>query len=551
MANVIKSSTLPEIPPTNTIRSGRFLIGVNQGGYGSTASTGFWNGKTPNVSGYTIYQSNGDNSSPTLYDAANDSELITYSNQLGGSGNTTIGQALTYFKDNIGSGSCLNVDVPNIVTSGLTIYLDAGIVCCYPKTGVFLQNLRGYANGVIVNSASYNSTNNGGLYFSNGNNAYIATGYETQIPTNPTQLTVICFINPNTPVSPPEVVFSYRDTIQELIQLTIQNSTTAYFQVRGSTSTILNVSLPITMGSNCMLAGVFNKTTGVHTLYVNTTSTTGSLNLSGQTLNSAEMFLCKTGYFNANYYEGYLYSFQLYDRALSNAEILQNYYAGLQRFIPTNGLILYLDGNNTDKQVMTASTANDISGNNTNGTLVNGVVLSRDGQRSFLFDGSNDYIDLTSYTNISSITTNLTVSVWFKISSAQSGTNYLIKFGGTSGGWGLAVSTSSLFSVLYTSTGIYTTTGGSISTNAWHNMTMTFNGTDFKTYLDGSQTYTSSVNPGNIINDSSSVVNIGRNGAASNAYFNGNISTVKVYNQTLTAAQISTIYTAGTVRYGL
>jgi len=547
MANVIKYS--PVLTSINTIRLGSFAVGVNQGGYGLTSVTGFWNGKTPNVSGYTIYKSNGA-SSPTLYAAANDSELITYSNQLGGSGNTTIGQALTYFKDNPSAGTCLNVDVPNIVTSGLTIYLDMGIVSCYPKTGSAIAELSGAAGGgSIANSAPYDSTNGGRLYFSNGSNAYVNVGSNIPI-SNPTELTVICFINPNTPVSPPGVVYSYRNSITELIQLTIQNSTTAYFQVRGSSNTLLNVSLPITMGSNCMLAGIFNKTTGVHTLYVNTTSTTGSLNLSGQTLNSDNQNLCATHIPNL-YYEGYVYSLQVYERALSNAEILQNYYAGLQRFIPTNGLVLYLDGNNTNKQVMTASTANDISGNNTNGILTNGVALSRDGQRSFLFDGSNDYIDLTSYTNISSITTNLTVSVWFKISSAQSGTNYLIKFGGTSGGWGLAVSTSSLFSVLYTSTGIYTTTGGSISTNVWHNMTMTFNGTNFTTYLDGSQTYTSSVNPGNIINDSSSVVNIGRNGAASNAYFNGNISTVKVYNQTLTAAQISTIYTAGTVRYGL
>jgi len=54
-------------------------------------------------------------------------------------------------------------------------------------------------------------------------------------------------------------------------------------------------------------------------------------------------------------------------------------------------LVLWLDGNNTNTQVITPTISNDISGNNNNGTLINGVTLVRDGQRSFSFDGTNDY----------------------------------------------------------------------------------------------------------------------------------------------------------------
>ena len=81
MANVIKYNT--GSVPANAIKSGNFDIGVNFGGYGSTSATNYYNGRTPNVSGYTIYQANGV-SSPILYAAANDDELIVYSNQLGG-----------------------------------------------------------------------------------------------------------------------------------------------------------------------------------------------------------------------------------------------------------------------------------------------------------------------------------------------------------------------------------------------------------------------------------------------------------------------------------
>jgi len=545
MANVIKYS--PGSTSINTIKLGSFAVGVNQGGYGLTSVTGFWNGKTPNVSGYTIYQANGA-SSPTLYAAANDSELITYSNQLGGSGNTTIGQALTYFRDDT-NFTCLNVDVSNIVTSGLTIYLDAGIVSCYPKTGIFLNNLNGIAAGVIVNSASYNSTNNGGLYFSNGNNAYISTGYDTQIPTNPTQLTVICFINPNTPVSPPGVLFSYRNSITELIQLTIQNSTTAYFQVRGSSNTLLNVSLPITMGSNCMLAGIFNKTTGVHTLYVNTTSTTGSLNLSGQTLNSAEMFLCAT-YVPTLYYEGYLYSFQLYDRALSNAEILQNYYAGLQRFIPTNGLVLYLDGNNTNKQVMTASTANDISGNNYNGTLTNGVALARDGQRSFSFDGVDDYISLTGTISLGNT---FTIISWIKLSVVGGTYNvYGCVANGSDNWFGVAGSVINFRGTEIADVNNFDLNGvTTLSVGVWYQIAVTVNVSTVTIYLNG--VVENSVVKSFVIAtwNSNGGNDIGRRGGINSNFFNGNIGQVRAYNTVLSTANILTIYTAGKQRYGL
>jgi hypothetical protein len=80
MANVIKYSTT--IQP-NTIKAGPFVIGVNQGGYGSTSSTGYRNGKTPILGGYVVYQQNGTNS-PPFYTIKNDVELISFVNGMGG-----------------------------------------------------------------------------------------------------------------------------------------------------------------------------------------------------------------------------------------------------------------------------------------------------------------------------------------------------------------------------------------------------------------------------------------------------------------------------------
>ena len=123
------------------------------------------------------------------------------------------------------------------------------------------------------------------------------------------------------------------------------------------------------------------------------------------------------------------YTFLRYSRELSAAEVLQNYYAGLQRFIPTNGLVLWLDGQNTNTRVITPTTAIDMSDNDNNGSLINGVTLSRDGSTSFLFDGVNDYVDCGNNTNVQSLT-ELTMSVWVKFSGLDyvGGTGALLGF---------------------------------------------------------------------------------------------------------------------------
>ena len=112
MANVIKYiyTSVPE----NTVQTYPFVIGVNFGGYGSTAATGFWNGKTPNIGGYVVYSSVSPPSSPTLYVANNDTQLINLCNQLFGTGVSTIGAALQTFNGST-STCCVNVDYPNIV----------------------------------------------------------------------------------------------------------------------------------------------------------------------------------------------------------------------------------------------------------------------------------------------------------------------------------------------------------------------------------------------------------------------------------------------------
>jgi hypothetical protein len=185
MAYPIKNTTTVQ---TNSLMKLNLAIGVNQGGYGLTSVTAFWNGKTPNVSGYVTYTGNG-TSSPTMYISKNDTELIALSNRLGGSGVTTIGGAVDYLNFVGGNYMCVNMDCPNIVTSGLTLYLDAGYTPSYSKSTTTWRDLSGSGNtGTLINGPTFNSDFYGSISFDGvddyvdcGNNSNLQSPYSVNI----------------------------------------------------------------------------------------------------------------------------------------------------------------------------------------------------------------------------------------------------------------------------------------------------------------------------------------------------------------------------------
>jgi hypothetical protein len=255
-------------------------------------------------------------------------------------------------------------------------------------------------------------------------------------------------------------------------------------------------------------------------------------------------------------------------KSLTDQEILQNYYAGFQRFIPTGGLVLYLDGNNTNKQVMTASTANDISGNNNTGTLINGVTLARDGQRSFSFDGVDDYISLNNAVlSTMSDDNSLTVSMFVNINEASLSTrggllcNQKYSSESDAGGFGFVIENGGLIGVNLTKnissvqTSYEVISSFSMNRQQFALYTFTYNSSTKTviTYKNGVQQATSTnASYGWTKNTTSRSTLIGVNTQGGwGAYYKMIIGQVRVHNTVLSAANILTLYTATKSRYGL
>jgi len=173
MANAIKYTTGSE---TVALKKGNFYIGTGDVGKGPTNSTGYYNGVDVPLSGYTIYVNNG--SLPgglSYFSAANDIQLISYTNNLANTSYTSATECLTYYSTQTDK-IIFNRNYESISTSGMVFCLDAGFTPSYPTSGTTWDDLtNGVNNGTLTNGPTFNSSNGGSIVF-DGIDDYTSSG---------------------------------------------------------------------------------------------------------------------------------------------------------------------------------------------------------------------------------------------------------------------------------------------------------------------------------------------------------------------------------------
>lgn len=200
------------------------------------------------------------------------------------------------------------------------------------------------------------------------------------------------------------------------------------------------------------------------------------------------------------------------------------------------GLVSYysFDGNANDS----VSGYNGTVYGSTLATGTKGVINT-----AYSFNGSSNYVNISGSLNA----TSYTISVWFKTIAISPDTNVgqkIVMIQRVSGSTKFCLQmrnnqpelmwADSSPSLVELSTGVTTNDG------AWHHFVGTTDGTVFNVYLDGVLKNT---------NSSSSLTSlftgmyIGAN-ASSNAFFNGSIDDIRIYNRALSPDEITTIYNA-------
>jgi hypothetical protein len=231
------------------------------------------------------------------------------------------------------------------------------------------------------------------------------------------------------------------------------------------------------------------------------------------------------------------------------------YYGG----IVTNGLVLNLDAAKQDSYPRTGTTWRDISGNQNNGTLVNGPTFNSDNGGSIVFDGVNDRVSRTASINTGQ---NFTVNAWINPTLLGTTRRAVVSnsynYSGRNG-WMLCTAGFSINNTFFLSIGndisYVNASSNTLSINTWQYITaIVSNGGGSITLLrNGNSTSTaaSSLTSGTITYTSPQI-NIGWRDVSGTADpYTGGISQVTIYNRALSAQEVLQNYNATKSRYGL
>jgi hypothetical protein len=148
--------------PTGAIRKGNVAIGVT-GNLGPTATSGLYSNVLSTLATtYVITKVIDSNTPPIFFAPPDDATLIKLANIEGAGGVSTVNAALSWFASQSAYTVNNNTDFPNIVVDGLTAYLDVTLPSSYPNTGTTGYDLSGNANDASINIGSPTFTTFGG-----------------------------------------------------------------------------------------------------------------------------------------------------------------------------------------------------------------------------------------------------------------------------------------------------------------------------------------------------------------------------------------------------
>ena len=215
----------------------------------------------------------------------------------------------------------------------------------------------------------------------------------------------------------------------------------------------------------------------------------------------------------------------------------------------TDNLILYLDAANTNSYSNSGTTWNDLSGNGYDATLTNGPTYNSDNGGYFIFDGTNDHAVIDSSFQVSTSGT-YSFEAWiYKTATSVNNAGMLISggYGGDKDGFIIssedyAISgTIRVFSLGGTCAAVYyngvsqTLRGDSIGTNETFNL---------------NEWIHIAVTGITVNNTDGAAHHIGQNNNDTNE-FGGRISNIKLYDRTLTAAEVKQNFNKLRWRFGI
>lgn len=229
--------------------------------------------------------------------------------------------------------------------------------------------------------------------------------------------------------------------------------------------------------------------------------------------------------------------------------------------IVTNGLVLFLDANNTNSYPGSGTSWYDLSGNGNTGTLTNGPTFNSANGGSIVFDGIDDYVRI-SHNSILAPTSQISYGAWAFLSNWNITNNLRLLSKTETGGYNIGLNESTIgagnFGGIIYLGGAYRQAKVTRSTisSGWHYIIMTCDGRYFRLYIDAINVAT--YDHGSVATISYTYNNSffigaepGPSTTPDGSYWNGNISQATVYNRSLTATEVLQNFQVTRDRFGV
>jgi hypothetical protein len=324
------------------LKKGNFYIGVGDVDKGPTSTTGYYNGITPPAGGYTIYLNKVSNG-PSIYVANNNTQLISLTNGIAGANYTTANECFNYF---VGQSDkmVVNRDYEAIVTSGLSVCLDAGYIPSYPISGTTFYNVGNNNNTLsfsLLNGITYSTDGGGSLVFDGTDDEVVSDDRYTMV----SGMTWSVWVKRTSDGNVFNMMMSnfipymaFRGTGSgsdinryQVSYRTITGETTSQRNLYTTGSTFSN---NIWYNFTYTLLYDLQNQLATAKIYVNGVFNTSSSNYTDSLYQPSIGSRLRLGNYTSNQYPfpGNIAILLLYERVLSDSEVLQNYNAQKSRF---------------------------------------------------------------------------------------------------------------------------------------------------------------------------------------------------------------------------
>ena len=307
----------------STLKIGNFHLGVSTSYvYSPTNLTNFWNGYTPPIHGYTIYQQK-NSQGPSIYTAQDDTDLLNYVKDMTTSTFTSATEFIVWIRQQ-SDKAIINFNYPEIPTQGLISLTDDYFLPSYPRSGETIYDVSENSNFVNLNgSPTWNSGPTGGFYYTT--NKY----GEFNINTLPKSAYTKCawfYL-----ISFADNIISGDPTLGQHA-FWLQSSNKLRAGHNGNWSTVESTT-SLSLGTWYFGVVSFSQDSGWK-LYLN--GTLEDTDVSTTTFSGPDPGLVKIGaYGGSNFFDGRIPITLIYDRVLTDTEVNNIYLEYASRFIDT------------------------------------------------------------------------------------------------------------------------------------------------------------------------------------------------------------------------